>query len=180
VSRVRWTAAGIEIVRTWNFTTMVGEDREDGIDRSIDPVLYPVGVDRLAMALLTKESTGYAGGGASWTWASFYELRDLLAPDEVGEGRLEPLYKAVPFSCGKGIRACFTEQDYRRSKNCQERWGGTLRLRIADADRGGTMAWTATWEEMHVPGGRTKAGMKVKRTAIDLSNPPATQCTEPI
>ncbi len=42
------------------------------------------------------------------------------------------------------------------------------------------MAWTATWEETHVPGGLTKAEMDVKRTVIDLANPPTTQCTEPM
>jgi hypothetical protein len=180
VSRVRKTDAGIDVVRTWNFATMVGEDREERIERSIDPVLYPVGTDRFAMALLTKQSTGYSGGGAWWTFATFYELRDFLAPDEVGEGRLAPVYQAIPFACAKDIRACFSERDYRRSVRCQESWSGTLRLRMAKADRRGTITWTAIWEESHVPGGLTKAEMDVKRTVIDLANPPTTQCTEPM
>jgi hypothetical protein len=180
VSRVRWTDAGIEVVRTWNFATMVGEDQEEGLERAIDPVLYPVGLDRLAMALLTKQSTGYSGGGAWWTFATFYELRDHLAPDDVGEGRLAPVYQAIPFACAKDIRACFSEREYRRAGRCSESWSGALRLRMANADRNGTMAWTATWEETHIPGGLTKAGMTVARTVIDLANPPTTQCTEPM
>ena len=181
VSRVRVTASGIEVIRTWNFAAMVGEiGKEEGPTRTVHPVLYPVGTDRFAMAILTHESTGYAGGGASWSWATFYELRDLSAPNEVGEGRLALLYKAIPFGCGKGIRACFTEREYRRSKRCQETWGGILRLRYASADSAGAMAWTATWEESHVPGGVTKEQMKVERTVIDLANPPTTQCTEPM
>jgi hypothetical protein len=181
VSRVRRTNGELHVVRTWNFGALAVDDGEgERSPRGVHPVLYPLGAGRFAMALLTRESTGYAGGGASWSWASFYELQDLSAPDDVVDGRLELLYAAVPFSCGKGIRACFTEEEYRGARRCQETWEGALQLRYKRADRAGNLSWTAVWVETHIPGGTTATKREVTRTTIALSSPPTVQCTEPI
>jgi hypothetical protein len=180
VSRVIQTKGRLDVVRTWDFGALKLDDAEARSSRSLHPVLYPLGNGRFAMALLTRESTGYAGGGASWIWASFYELRDFSAPDEVVDGRLELLYAAVPFSCNKAIRACFTEEEYRSAKRCQETWDGVLRLRYTRTDSTGALTLVAEWEERHAPGGMTKEKPDVTRTTISLSSPPTSQCTEPI
>lgn len=180
VSRVRQTDSSFAVLRYWDFGAVVPEPSQENSSRALVPVLYPVGRDRWAMAVATSHSTGYAGGGASWTWATFHELRDLAAPQTVEEGGLELLYKAIPFHCSKGIRACFSEQEYRKSKSCQETWMGVLRLRYGPMDARGMFAWSAEWEETHTPGGLGKAKREVERKQIDLEDPPTTQCTEPI
>lgn len=180
VSRVRQTDSSFVVLRYWDFGAVVSEEPPENSSRSLAPVLYPVGRDRWAMAVLTSHSTGYSGGGASWTWATFHELRDLAAPEAVKEGGLELLYQAIPFRCSKGIRACFSEQEYRKSKSCQETWVGGLRLRYGLKEGSGLFAWTADWEETHTPGGLVKGKREVERKEIDLEDPPTTQCTEPI
>jgi hypothetical protein len=180
VTRVLRINGKLHVARIWDFGALGVADATESPARNVHPVLYPLGNGRFAMALLTRESTGYAGGGASWIWASFYELQDFSAPGEVVDGRLELLYAGVPFSCSKGIRACFAEEEYRRAKRCQETWAGVLQLRYKRTDLTGALTWTAVWVETHVPGGMTDEKQEMTRTTISLSSPPKSQCTEPI
>lgn len=181
VARVRQNGASLQRIRFWDFSAVAPPEAvEENVSRSLHPVLYPVGRDRWAMAVLTSHSTGYSGGGASWTWATFHELMDLSAPAKVMEGALELLHQAIPFGCSKSIRACFSEKEYKTSGNCQESWNGILRLRYGAPDRQGTYPWTALWEETHVPGGAKQAKVGVVRKTISLEEPPEIQCTEPM
>lgn len=181
VARVRLSGASLQRIRFWDFSAVAPpESVDDRVTRILHPVLYPVGRDRWAMAVLTSHSTMYSGGGASWTWATFHELMDLSAPAKATEGALELLHQAIPFGCSKSIRACFSEKEYKTSGNCQESWNGILRLRYGTPDRQGAHPWTAIWEEMHVPGGTKKGKSTVARNTINLDDPPETQCTEPM
>ncbi|HNY32962.1 MAG TPA: hypothetical protein PKO15_18940 [Fibrobacteria bacterium] len=175
VVRVRKVGESLQMVRYWDFAAVAPSEPLDGTTRrAVHPVLYPAGRDRWAMAVLTHHSASYSGGSAAWTWATFHELMDLGAPTGVPEGGLELLHREIPFHCEKSIRACFDEGGV-----CQETWSGILRLRYGKPDPFGTYPWSAAWEETHSPGKRS-ARREVERFAIDLDDPPASQCTEPM
>ncbi len=181
VVRVRQSGSSLQRLRFWDFSAVAPPEAvEENASRSLHPVLYPVGRDRWAMAVLTQHSAMYSGGGAAWSWATFHELMDLTAPAKVMEGGLELLHQSLPFSCDKSIRACFSEKEYKTSGNCQESWNGILRLRYGAPDRQGTYPWTAIWEETHVSSGAKKGKSTVARNTINLDDPPETQCTEPM
>lgn len=176
VVRVRHTGESLQALRYWDFAAVAPPEAVEGTSsRSVHPVLYPVGTNRWAMAVLTQHSAMYSGGGAAWSWATFHELLDLDAPAGVSEGGLELLHQDIPFYCDKSIRACFEG-----NTDCRESWTGVLRLKYGKVDGTGSYPWTAVWEETH-QGGEGRSGRReVERASIDLGDPPVTQCTEPM
>ena len=109
------------------------------------PALYPVGPRAWAVAVVYVIAESYSGGGAGFSVADFVVLSD--APD-AGDVPVSPLYTGVPFSCAKQIRACFTEEDYRRNRhNCIDTFAGTLTLTYSPSASPDRYAWTAAWHE---------------------------------
>jgi hypothetical protein len=113
----------------------------------IYPALYPLGPRRDAVAVLSSWSEAYSGGGGSWSYADFVELKPA------GQYAKAPSVAGVPFSCAKSIRACFSEQDYKTSPHCSEDSNGTLHLKFVNsADTPNAYDWIATWKETLWPG----------------------------
>ena len=106
IAQFKPTAMGFKLVRKWNIVTVASEDGHH--NQYIFPKLFPLTQQRYAIAIIDQFSEMYSGGGANIERASFYELE--------GSGNERPLIKNYPFSFSRMIRACFSEQDYERSK----------------------------------------------------------------
>lgn len=162
VSGIGWI-----ILQKWDFSDYQPKDRETGDGEAppleIYPALYPLGSDRLAVAVLAGWSESYSGGGGGWEVADFVEL----SPNggHVGAARVAKL----PFSCNKSIRACFSEHDYQHSPHCSEDFDGSLRLRFVTGASAGKLDWIATWKETHWPGLEPKS--KIEHTSVSVTLP---------
>jgi hypothetical protein len=107
------------------------------------PALYPAGPGTWAVALVSDLHESYSGGGATFSIADF-----VVLPDGADAGPPTALYAGVTFSCSKLIRACFTEEDYRRrGDKCHDEFDGFLTLEYAPSTSPGRYAWTAVWHE---------------------------------
>ncbi len=138
------------VLSDWDFSnfTPTRDVQGDGDNPPLQiyPALYPLGPDRNAVAILSSWTEAYSGGGGSWSYADFVELK------AAGQHADAASVASVPFSCDKSIRACFSEQDY-KSSHCSEDFDGTLRLKfVASADSPKAYDWIATWKETHWPG----------------------------
>jgi hypothetical protein len=134
------------VVRRWDFSSYTQSRAPDDPTNdpiSVYPALYPAGPGSWAVALVSDAHEYYSGGWATFSVADFVVLRD--APDA---GIAKALYSGVMFSCLKAIRACFTEEDYRRRGNhCHDEFRGYLSLRYAPTATAGVYPWTAVWND---------------------------------
>lgn len=174
------TAPETGLLRSWDLSEVAPPSRDRDPDRkpTLNPVLYPVGRGRWAIALLTRKSAMYSGGWGNWTFADFHVLAGADDTTESDSGGLDSLHAGIPFSCNKACRACFSEEEYKKAGNCHEEWTGILRLGYSrDAD--GDVRWKAVWDETHVPGGVTRERSTRSRVPLDLEHPPTTFCDGP-
>lgn len=150
----------------WDFTgyAPTRDVQGDGSDEpvSIYPALYPLGPGRPAVAVLSQWHESYSGGGGSWQYADFIELKPG------GKRADEASVAGVPFSCGKSIRACFSEQDYKHSPHCSEDFEGALHLRFVPSDSPDRYDWVATWKETHWPGLKPKKSTTTEVKTVRL------------
>lgn len=120
IARFKPTATGLKLDRKWSIVTVASDD--DRHKQYIFPKLFPMTQQRYAIAILDQYSEMYSGGGAGIERASFYELED--------SGNERVFIKNYPFSFNRMIRACFSEQDYERSKGkCHDEDGLSLDIR---------------------------------------------------
>jgi len=117
----------------------------------IHPALYPVGANGWAIALVSEVREMYSGGGASFRTADFIEL----------DAARTVAYGAVPFSCYKMVRACFSERDYARG-HCHDESSGSLTIRYPD----GEGRWTFQWRETEWPAFKPKSRETTTRTTF--------------
>lgn len=123
---------------------------------SIEPALYPLGQGDYAVALVYTLSEGFAGGAASYDIADFISLneaRDYLntpaQADKDTDTGMPTVFTEIPLSCSKGLRACFSEREYKQP-HCSEDSSGHLDIRYqAAAD--GTLDWALAWHETYWP-----------------------------
>ncbi|MDP5240573.1 hypothetical protein Q9Q94_13595 [Uliginosibacterium sp. 31-16] len=108
--------------------------------RRIFPALYPVSPTQWAVALLSRRSEMYSGGGASFERADFIPL-----------GTDAALHAGIPFSCNKMIRACFSEADYRSGRPCHDEYSGRLSIRYQTRPGQADYRWQFFW---HADGDR--------------------------
>ena len=139
--------ARVDRARQWDFHAYVHSKPPVSDLGSPEPLrlqsaLSPVGTAGWAVALVSHSRETYSGGWASFLVADFVPLD---APDRV-------LYAAVPFSCSKVVRACFSEREYRRSHHCQDESNGHLTIRVGQGDAG----WTFMWHETDWPAHRSR------------------------
>ena len=94
--------------------------------------------------MISESREAYSGGGATFETADFVGL----------DAARTVLYGAVPFSCSKLVRACFTERDYQRSPHCHDEYAGSLTIRHTDGPGRWTFVWRETDWESNVPKSR--------------------------
>ncbi|QBQ96191.1 hypothetical protein [Paraburkholderia pallida] len=112
--------------------------------------------------MLSQWHEAYSGGGGSWQYADFVELKPGSKHAE------EASVAGVPFSCGKSIRACFSEQEYQHSPHCSEDFDGVLHLRFVPSDSPDRYDWVATWNETHWPGLKPKKATTTEVKTVRL------------
>ncbi|MET0349660.1 MAG: hypothetical protein ABW067_07715 [Rhizobacter sp.] len=120
----------------------------------IHPALYPVGATGHAIALVSEVREMYSGGGASFRTADFIVL----------DAARTVAYGAVPFSCYKMVRACFSERDYARG-HCHDESSGALTIRYPD----GEGRWTFQWRETEWPAFEPKSRETTERTTFQVA-----------
>jgi hypothetical protein len=154
---VRQAPGPWQLLNRWSFADYPLVPRRDeatGSYSQIDmhPALYPAGPELWAIAVLTTVIESYSGGGATFRKADFVVL-DRTSSD-IGEKH--KLFEGVPFSCRKTVRACFSEQDHRSSKQCHDESSGYLTLNVSPSSSASFYEWTATWHETVLAGGKPK------------------------
>ncbi|WP_157782204.1 hypothetical protein [Piscinibacter gummiphilus] len=143
----------------WDFSEQphTQEPRADGgkpPPLEIHPALYPVGDRGFAIALVSEVREMYSGGGASFRTADFVMLDTARTV----------AYGAVPFSCSKMVRACFSERDYARG-HCHDENSGALTIRYPD----GEGRWTFQWRETEWPAFKPKSRETTERTTFQVA-----------
>jgi hypothetical protein len=143
--KLRGRGGAWTVERTWDFSDYPHSETSRGCGNEastrIYPALYPVGPAYWAVALLADICDGFAGGGASYAFADIVVLGDADAP-------VVALYRGLPFSCSKDLRACFTEEEYRRKgAKCRDVHRGFLTLQYAPSASPARYTWTAVWHE---------------------------------
>ena len=113
----------------WSFSQCRGTDHSsDGeLNReeiSVFPALYPINKTEQAVALVSKWSTAYSGGGRVEEYADFLILNS--------NGSHQLAFKDIPFSSSEMIRACFSEEDYAKNSHCHDESWSILNLKIID------------------------------------------------
>lgn len=114
---------------TWDFSRESNNagNPDSGLNRDevyIYPALYPLNRSTQAVAIVTKWSTAYSGGGRQEEYADFMLINR--------DGSYQIAFKNVPFSSSEIIRACFTEADYAKESHCHDESWHTLRLEFID------------------------------------------------
>ncbi len=156
-----------QLLNLWRFADyplVPRKDEEAGSYSQIDmhPALYPIGPDLWAIAVLKSQRESYSGGGAEFVTADFVALDPKVT--EVREA--QRIFGAVPFSCSKMIRACFSEKEYKTSPHCHDESDGHLTLKFTPSAAGQAYDWTATWHDTSWPSGvPMKAQTKTQTTA---------------
>ncbi|WP_133239287.1 hypothetical protein [Microvirga sp. KLBC 81] len=178
ISRLVMRAPGQwEALNVWNLAKFPAPPKAEGAGDprllDIHPALYPVAPDLWAVAVLSNTSESYSGGGAAFKTADFVVL-DSKASEVTEKQRL---FAAVPFSCTKTVRACFSEKEYKKSPHCHDESTGFLALKFAPSSTGGLHDWTATWHETVWPGGVPKTAQTTTRTVAVLK--PGKQAVAP-
>lgn len=133
------------VFHSWDFFSYrhsrSASDEEQSEKLSIFPALYPVGVNEYAVAILKHSKEMYSGGGAWFETADFVILND--------DSERAALYASVPFSCDKWIRACFSEEDYKKKDSCHDNYSGSLRIAFPESPDPNP-SWRFTWLENDV------------------------------
>lgn len=170
ISRLAMKAPGQwQVLNLWSFEKYPTPSKPEGAGdpRMLDihPALYPAAPDLWAIALLSATTESYSGGGANFTKADFV-LLDPKASDVTEEQRL---HAAIPFSCSKQVRACFSEKDYKKNMpRCHDESSGFLTLTYAASPTGKLYEWTATWHETVWRAGTPKSAQTKTQTVAAL------------
>ncbi len=110
------------MTQQWHVLTPTQDDDQRS-SQYVYPKLFPLDQKRYAIAGIKTYSEMYSGGGANIERADFYEL--------LANGQTKPLMQNYPFSFGRMIRACFSEEDYERSKgDCHDEDGLSVDIQV--------------------------------------------------
>ncbi|MEZ2604145.1 hypothetical protein [Kluyvera intermedia] len=121
-------------------------------DVYIYPALYPLSKVKTAVALVSKWSTTYSGGGREEEYAKFMMIND--------DGTYQPAFKNIPFSSREMIKACFTEDDYAKQSHCHDESWSILSLKITD-DSKDYYLWKFITKSYDWPAFKDKASIQV-------------------
>lgn len=116
-------------VHEWDFSKVeqrneLGDDDLAFDGAEIFPALYPVSKTKNAIALVTKWSSAYSGGGRVEHMADFFMLND--------DNSYTPVVSDIPFYSKEQIKSCFTKSDYDKKSHCEDESWSILYIRIMD------------------------------------------------
>ena len=155
LARLRWSATASAWVaeRVWSFASHIHSVAKVDAQPpfAIYPTLYPIGPHAWGVALVQTVVEMYSGGGAS------FAIADLVSLSETDES-FAPVLRGVTLSCNKMVRACFSEDDYRRlATNCHDLYDGFLTFSYAQGASPDRYEWTAVWHERDQGQGMSKS-----------------------
>jgi biopolymer transport protein ExbD len=148
-----------QIVDNWNLTKyqQVYVLEENEISKEfIYPALYPLNRHSYAVALVFSSSTSYAGGGRSEQIAQFIQL--------LPKGKAHRVLKDIPFYSYERIKACFSEQDYKKSSHCHDEHYSILSIDYQDIGKP-YYQWNLTYTETDWPAYNAEKKVQ-KRTVV--------------
>ncbi len=127
--KLRKDTGAYSMLSTWDFSkeskSESASDNESAKENVyIYPALYPLSKTKMAVALVSKWSTSYSGGGREEEYADFMMIND--------DGSYQLAFKNILFSSSEMIRACFTEDDYAKKSHCHDENWSILNLKITD------------------------------------------------
>ncbi len=142
---------------SWDFTKetkneYIPDDELTKNDVYIYPALYPLSKVKMAVALVSKWSTNYSGGGGEEEYANFMMIND--------DGTYQPAFKNILFSSKEMIKACFTEDDYAKQSHCHDESWSILNLKINDESKD-YYSWKFITKSYSWPAFTDKASTKV-------------------
>ncbi len=160
--KVRKDNDGYSNVNVWDFFK---ENNNEGIpddelikdDVYIYPALYPLNNKKIAVALVSKWSTTYSGGGREEEYANFMMIND--------DDSYQLAFKSIPFSSKEMIRACFTEDDYAKKSHCHDESWSILNLKITDEAKE-FYSWRFITKSYSWPAFKDKTSSQVKTSEI--------------
>lgn len=118
------------VVNEWDFSKVNKSNELGDEDLTFDgteifPALYPVSKTKNAIALVTKWSAAYSGGGRIEQVADFFMLN--------GDNSYNPVVSDVPFYSQERIKACFTQSDYDKKSHCEDESWSIIKIRVVDS-----------------------------------------------
>lgn len=142
----------------------IEENSDDDLTKGdvyIYPALYPLNKEKQAIALVTKWSEIYSGGGREEEYADFVMLNS--------DGSYQIAFKHILFSSKEMIKACFTEEEYAKNAHCHDESWSILNIKFIDEYKT-YYAWELTTKYFNWPAFTDKASISVK-TSKTLLHP---------
>ena len=153
------------VVNEWDFSK-VNQSNELGDEDltfngiEIFPALYPVSKTKNAIALITKWSAAYSGGGRIEHVADFFMLNS--------DNSYTPIVSDVPFYSQEQIRACFTQSDYDKTSHCKDENWSIIKIRVVDSGLD-SYSWDIVTKSYNWPAFVEKSKMTVSQVVESVN-----------
>ena len=108
----------------------------------IHPALYPLNRNNHAVALVSSFSASYSGGGRGEQTAQFIQL--------LPQRKTYQVLKDIPFYYYERIKACFSEQDYKKYTHCHDEQSTLLSITYEDIGKP-FYQWNLIYSEIDWP-----------------------------
>lgn len=149
-----------QIVDYWDLTRyqqVYALEENEISEEFLYPALYPLNRNSYAVALVFSSSTSYAGGGRSEQIAQFIQL--------LPKGKAHRVLEDIPFYSYERIKACFGEQDYKKSSShCHDEHYTVLSINNQDIGKP-YYQWDLTYTETDWPADKARKKVR-KRTVV--------------
>jgi len=173
IIKLRKDNNGYSKVNAWDFSMEKGDEnntrgelKNDDLaskNMYIYPALYPLDKTTFAVALVSKWSMWYSGGGRVEEYADFMMLKD--------DGSYFPVFENISFSSKEMISACFTQEDYAKESHCHDENWSVLRLKMIDTGVAGKLyLWKFITQSYNWPAFEERDSIQMK-TSEDVAEP---------
>ena len=129
ITQLEYKNGAYNVIDQWSFRDyqLNYENMEKELSHSgsyIYPAFYPLNRQDYAIAVVERWFTGYSGGGRHEDIADFIQLEPRQ--------KFKVAIKGIPFYSSSLIRACFSDEDYKKYAHCHEEESTTLLIRYKD------------------------------------------------
>lgn len=134
-----------QIVDYWDLTRyqqVYALEENEISEEFIYPALYPLNRNNHAVALVSSFSASYSGGGRGEQTAQFIQL--------LPQGKTYQVLKDIPFYYYERIKACFSEQDYKKYTHCHDEQSTLLSITYEDIGKP-FYQWNLIYSEIDWP-----------------------------
>jgi len=147
VTQLEYKNGVYSVIDQWSFKNYQHnyDNTDDELSRSgvyIYPALYPLNQQDYAIAVVDQWFAGYSGGGRNEYIADFIQLQP--------KQNFKVAIKNIPFYSLKSIRACFSDEDYKKYPHCHEEESTTLLIRYKNVGKK-YYEWNLMFTEVFLP-----------------------------